>query len=99
MFLLLVCALAAFRMAEMVVVDNGPFDVFYSLRGWAAAPNGGALRSTCGELLTCVHCSGFWFSIAFGVLYAQGNAMINTFILCIAIGGLQSIFAKFFGRS
>lgn len=31
---IILCALAVFRLAEMFVIDDGPFGVFVELRGW-----------------------------------------------------------------
>ena len=31
---LIICGLAVFRLAEMLVIDDGPFGIFVELRGW-----------------------------------------------------------------
>lgn len=99
-FWLIVGALAAFRLSELVVLDNGPFDVFFHLRGWANKPPAGTwLRGTLADLLGCVHCTGFWMAILIGIAYLSEIDILNGIIFWLAIAGLQSILAGRLGRT
>jgi hypothetical protein len=97
---LIVCGLASFRLAELVVVDDGPFDVFMNLRGWASRPpTDTRIRGTLAGILNCVHCAGLWLAIVTGILYATGNDILHLVLFILAIAGLQSILAKHLGRT
>lgn len=95
---LILCALAAFRLSELVVIDDGPFNVFFYLRGWANRQPLTPLRSFLADLLSCVHCAGIWISfiLTFTLPYTNG---IEFIIYFLAIAGLQSILAGKLGRS
>ena len=99
-FWLTVCALAAFRLAELVVIDDGPFDVFFYLRGWANRPPQGTLfRGMLAGLLGCIHCAGFWMAVLVGALYYSQNSILQFLLFILGIAGLQSILAKNLGRT
>jgi hypothetical protein len=98
---LVLYALVAFRLAELLVIDNGPFDVFASLRGWAnRAPFNNGLRRNLANILTCVHCSGFWISLALGaIFYFTNGSVVFSILFAFAVAGLQSLLANNLGRS
>jgi hypothetical protein len=99
-FWLIVCALAAFRLAELLVIDDGPFDMFYNLRGWAhKPPTGTFIRGTLAGILGCIYCAGLWMAVLVGFLYISGNSIIQLLLFILAIAGLQSIFARNIGRT
>lgn len=99
-FWLVICALAAFRLAELLVVDDGPFDVFMNLRGWANKPPiDNPPRGMVAGVLACIHCAGLWTSLLAGVLYASQNGVLRLILFILAIAGLQSILAKNLGRT
>lgn len=103
LLLLVLCTLAAFRLSEMVVIDDGPFDVFIELRGWANQPplDDHPLRRTLAGVLSCVHCSGVWFSILAGVYYYffQSANVWNSILFFLAVAGAQSVLANKLGRN
>lgn len=90
--------LATFRIAELLVIDEGPFEIFMSLRGWFYRPNERGLRHTIGEALTCVHCTGIWvaFFLTFTLPY---KSLLEFIIYFLSIAGLQSLLAGNLGRS
>lgn len=95
-------ALVAFRLAELLVIDSGPFDVFTSLRGWAnRAPFNNGLRRNLANVLTCVHCAGLWISLALGVAYhfTHDAPVLYSILFALAVAGLQSLIANNLGRS
>lgn len=96
---LVLSALAAFRLSELVVIDDGPFDVFFYLRGWANRPPLTRLRGTLAGILSCVHCAGLWMSILVGLFYFSHNVIFQGILFVLAIAGLQSILARKLGRS
>jgi hypothetical protein len=99
-FWLVVCALAAFRLAELVVIDYGPFDVFFNLRGWAnKPPTDTRFRGTLAGVLSCIHCAGLWMAVLVGLFYYSGNSILHLVLFIFGIAGLQSILAGHLGRT
>lgn len=97
-FMLVLYTLVAFRVAELLVIDDGPFELFMNLRGWFYRPNERGLRHTIGEALVCVHCTGLWvsFFLTFTLPY---KSFVEFIIYFLAIAGLQSLLAGNLGRS
>lgn len=99
LIILILCALATFRLAEMFVLDDGPFDVFVDMRGWAhkAPDEGRSVRRMLAGALTCVHCAGVWIALPFAIFFS--NTVASFILLWFAIAGLQSIIANKLGRT
>lgn len=93
---LILSALAAHRVAELFVIDDGPFEIFVELRGWSARSN--PILKTIGGAFTCVHCTGLYVSTLFAVFYFVQNVFTFGIILLFAIAGLQSILSGKLGR-
>ena len=98
---LLFCGLAAFRLAEMLVIDDGIFDIFANLRGWfnKAPLNSKGLRRTIANGLQCVYCTGVWMSILLVPTFYITTPATDFILLTFAVAGVQSILAKRLGRS
>ena len=88
-------ALAAFRIARMLVIDDGPFGIFMNLRGWSISSN--VLLRNIGNALSCVHCAGLYISAIFAVGYFFQNVYLLGILLAFAIAGLQSFMASLLG--
>lgn len=91
-----IAALAAFRIAELLVIDDGPFELFSIMRGWSLSTN--PLLSNTGKAMQCVHCAGLWISATFAILYLFHNIYVDVFLLIFAIAGVQSLLANLLGR-
>jgi hypothetical protein len=98
---LIVCAIAVYRLAELVVIDDGPFEIFINLRGWLnqASFESKSLRRTLANALTCPHCVGVWFAFVFALSFYFSNIVVDFTILFLAVAGLQSILAGKLGRT
>lgn len=97
----LLFALAAFRLAELIVIDDGPFDIFLNLRGMHTKTKfDNSLRRQFVNILICVHCAGFWISIFFGVAYyfIFHPPILIGIAFPFAVAAVQSIFANKLGR-
>lgn len=95
-------SLVAFRISELLVIDEGPFEIFMSLRGWAnGAPFDNSMRRNVANVLECVHCTGMWVSLLLGILYYffHVTGPLTAILFAIATAGLQSILANKLGRS
>lgn len=99
LFTLLLYALVTFRLAELFVVDDGPFEIFVTLRGWFnRAPQDKGLRRTIAEALQCVHCLGIWIALALTFTLPY-QSLLDFFIWFLAIAGIQSLLACNLGRT
>ena len=97
---LFIIALAAFRLSEMIVIDNGPFDIFFNFRGWVNKPPVNKLIwLTISDAISCVHCIGVWTAGALALLSLLNNPVIDFIIFILAVSGLQSVIAGKLGRS
>lgn len=96
---LILSALAAFRLSELLVVDDGPFNIFFYLRGWANRQPTTLLRGALADVLSCVHCAGLWMAVLTGVFYFSHNDILHGILFVLAVAGLQSILAGKLGRS
>jgi len=103
---LIVCALAVYRLAEMIVIDDGPFGVFVDFRGWLQRRTlDGLNRTLLGNVqrevfvgMTCVYCVGIWFAFVFAFLFYFQNIFSDFAIIFLAISGLHSVLATKLGR-
>lgn len=98
----IIYSLAAFRLAELFVIDDGPFDVFVNLRGWAfnSGKPTNVLRRNLYNVLSCVHCTGLWISLIFGFVFYFANdvTVADSVLFALGVAGLQSIMSGNFGR-
>lgn len=97
---LVLYALIAFRLSEMLVIDDGLFDVFSNLRGWfnRAPFDSHGLRRSIADVLTCVHCVGVWIALVL-TFTLPFTTILDFFIWFLAIAGLQSVIAGKLGRT
>ena len=83
-------ALATYRMAELVALDDGPFKVFARVRAWAGCHPSDLIRENLGELLHCPYCLGVWFGL-FCALLALWPTMGGDLILAVfGLAGVQA---------
>jgi hypothetical protein len=56
--------LAGWRIASLMVSEDGPFSVFARVRAWAGVPNVGPQlpRPFVGGVLSCLWCASVWTS-------------------------------------
>lgn len=88
---LLRLALAAYRLARLLVVDEGPGDVFQRIRMAAGAYSygpDGLPETALGRVLNCQHCTGVWAALLLVVLHRLGATIV---IDVLAVAGLQSV--------
>jgi hypothetical protein len=62
-------AIICWRLAVLVVLDDGPLGVFRRLREWAWRD--GRPRFMVGDVLQCVGCAAFWLAVPAWFLVAQ----------------------------
>ncbi len=95
---LVICALAVYRLAEMLVMDDGPFDMFVELRGWLQRSPDKSLRRNFYNGVSCVYCIGTWLALVFSLTFCFKNDVVDFFVFFLALSGLHSILATKLGR-
>lgn len=87
-FPMIVSALAAYRMARMVVSETGPFAIFARLRRHIDPQQ----KTWIGIGLNCPYCIGLWSSLLFYWLLAYNQNTTAQFLInVLAIAGVQTI--------
>lgn len=91
-FKFIVLALAAFRLARLLVVDAGPADIFLKFRTrigtYSFNQNGQMTGSWIAKLFSCSHCLGFWVALFLAIIFYRGPKKVLT--MWIALAGGQS---------
>jgi len=88
--------LATYRIARLLVVEDGPGDVFLKLRAWAGCyeyGEDGRPAGNLGRALTCVHCTGVYV----GVFAFFGYLISPLLVVFLAALGLASLAAEVSG--
>jgi hypothetical protein len=86
-----IVALAAYRVARMVALEDGPFDVFSRFRARFDKPRG-QLKSWVGRGVECPLCLGFYIAaLMLGLSYID---YVFYGVLWLAVAGLQVAFQK-----
>lgn len=103
--IVVVLALAAFRSARFIAVDTLMLPLRESAYAWAwrsvvPGPSSdveprAAWRTYVYDLITCVHCLGFWFAIAAYLAWRYGGDVVLALLTVVAIAGAQSALASF----
>lgn len=78
-----IIGLAAWRLAWMLVKEDGPGDVFKRLRA----------QTTLGGLLGCVHCLSFWLAIVGFLIYPYAPNAVQV----VAVAGVASVIQHWLG--
>lgn len=92
---LIILILACYRLAQLISIDDGPFDILLKTRiklGAYDYDKTGKVKTSLGRGLSCPHCVGIWVSVGV-VLYAVGIGWYTLDllpILVIAVAGCQS---------
>ena len=95
MLQLLISILAAYRLAQLVSVDAGPFDMFKRLRllcGQIAYEHKNL--KTLADLVNCPFCTGVWFALAITIA-VQPECW---FVYWMAVAGGQALLQTLGGR-
>lgn len=81
---LLTTALATWRVAHMVALEEGPFALFERLREATDE------ETTVGRGVRCPLCVGFWAALALAALGRVGGAAGRGLIFALATAGAQA---------
>ena len=84
-------ALATYRMAELVALDEGPFRVFAKARAWAGCHPSDIIRENFGELVHCPYCLGVWFGLFCALLAGWPTLGGDVILAAFGLAGVQSV--------
>lgn len=93
----LLAALAVYRLARVVALEEGPFGVFVSLREWAGAHDygeNGQPITALGRLVSCPMCAGVWLAFPAMLAMFKPGVFSTAVITWLAIAGLQTFLYK-----
>lgn len=82
--------LATYRAARMLAQEDGPFDLFSSLRDWAGQ------RNWIGRGLHCPLCIGFWIALP-AALLCEPPTLMWLVLAWMGIAGGQVVLQRLFG--
>ena len=86
----LVVGLATYRVARLLVLEDGPGHVFLRVRAWAGCYEYGAdgrAQTNLGRALNCPHCTGVYV----GILAFLGHLILPSAVVFLAALGLASL--------
>jgi hypothetical protein len=83
----LLLAFASYRLARMLVSEDGPFDMFDHIRRVAN-------RVYLGSLLSCIYCTSVWTAAILLVVWVSGIPG-QVVVLILAVAGVACIPIKF----
>jgi H+/Cl- antiporter ClcA len=87
-FPMIVSAVAAYRMARMIVSETGPLAIFARLRRYIDPQQ----KTWVGVGLNCPYCMGLWSSLVFyWFLKYNSSETIHFLIYVLAIAGIQTV--------
>jgi hypothetical protein len=80
---LILAALACYRLAQLVTIDDGPGDVFRRLRAWA-------MTGFIGGLTHCPYCLSLWLAIPLGGMTLWPTGAGDLALVVLGIAGAQA---------
>lgn len=90
-----VCAaLACYRLAQLIAIDDGPGRVFKRLRVWAGAYDRnarGEIETSRGQLFACPYCLALWFAIPCLLLALWPTLPGDLFLGWFGLAGAQDL--------
>ena len=88
---ILLGVLATYRVAELMSLDFGPYNIFQSIRSFLGrkASSGDKTWKTLADLVNCPFCLGIWFSVLAIVLILLPTLSGDIFLLFMGVAGGQ----------
>ena len=90
---ILILGLVCFRLTQLLVYDEGPFDVFLRIRrrvGVYDLGQDGRSQTELGKALSCAFCTGLWVAAPLAAI-AHPEGAIEFFITWFAIASVQAV--------
>jgi hypothetical protein len=94
---IILAALATYRLANLLVEEDGPFRIFAIVReritGKAVVTKREPWKSLSG-LVTCHLCAGIWMAALCAILVTAESQAADAFLLIFGLAGAQAFLAK-----
>ena len=94
---IILAAFAAYRLANLLVEEDGPFRIFAIVRerimGKALVTKREPWKSLSG-LVTCQLCAGIWMAALCAILVTAENQAADAFLLVFGLAGVQAFLSK-----
>lgn len=91
---LLLSMFACFRIAQLIALDDGPFNIFSRFRAYlgvkASKSEGYTVVKSMADLVNCPYCLGVWASILMTFLVLRPTTPGDLFMLLLSISGAQA---------
>lgn len=87
---LILAALAVYRLAQLVAIDDGPLDACRRLRAWCGTLGNDRARSFLGGLVHCPYCVGLYAAAAMGLLVLVPTSVGDVVLLVLGLAGAQA---------
>ena len=86
------CALAVYRISNMIAQEDGAFDMFARLRTWVGQ------KSWIGRGIHCVLCVSFWAGIAGALAWQRQDLyLVRLLVLALGFSGAVLVSKKYLG--
>jgi len=88
-----IVGLAVYRLAQLLVYDDGPGEIVLRLRAWAGVytlGENGKPTSKWGQFLECPYCVGVWAALVLLPLWYWGGIVGQVFVALWAAAGLAA---------
>ena len=86
-------AFAVFRLAQLITIDDGPWDMFFHLRVLAGVydrDKTGRASTNIGRLFACPYCIGVWLSALALIPVFFSYGITDALVMALGIAGMQS---------
>lgn len=87
-------ALATYRIAVAISIDDGPGDVFLRFRTWLGADlygDDGRPYTAWGRWVKCPYCLGLWAAIVCVALVAVAHPLTDALLGVLGLAGAQAV--------
>lgn len=88
---LVIASLAVYRLARMVALERGPFDVFERIRGWSFIYL--SKESWLNDGINCPLCLSFWFALI-ASFFLPFTSWTDFIFRWLAMSGVASFLIK-----
>jgi hypothetical protein len=90
---ILLASFAAYRLARMITLEEGPFEAFLRLRerlGVYDRAENGQPRTSLGRLFECPYCMGVWASMILALFIFRPSAFGDGVLIVLGMAGIQA---------
>jgi len=94
-------ALAVYRLAQFIILDDGPFDLLFALRdklGRYDLGDDNLPKSGVGRWLACYHCIAKWLAVPAGFAVIFPTIWGDVILAVLGLAGLATILELKFKR-